>query len=211
MGNGVHTVKYRYGYSTKTYVTALFPGKVCCQSMFVQIWQFLFVKCLQGTCCTITMTSNFLSSYTNAQSACKFVCRECAWCLSFPCSCCCQAAHVHLRRHSRLPAHLLWSACHGPCDRHLAGSQAPGGWPLFHLLLLTLHDCSWGTACGGWRVPHPWRRYAAVHILSAQAVETLSRLLTQAPSLLNSQDVCGCAGPPHMQVLLQKVSCCSGT
>ena len=97
----------------------------------------------------------------NVQKSCslfRFVFRKCALCLSFPCSCCRWAAHVHVRGHSRLPAHLLWSACYGPGDRNLAGSQAPGG---FTLLLLSLHDCSWGTACGGRRVPYPGRRSAA--------------------------------------------------
>ena len=120
--------------------------------------------------------------------------------MSFPCSCCCWAAHVHIRRHSRLPAHLLWSACHGPCNRHLAGSQAPGGWPLFTLLLLTLHDCTWGTACGGRRVPYPGRRSAVQHILYAVADETLSVLLVTSKFGLSLQ-----------KGLVMVVMCCCST
>ena len=109
-----------------------------------------------------------------------FVLRKCALWLPLPCGCYCWAAHVCLRRHSRLSAHLFWSACHGPCNRHLAGSQAPGGWPLFTLLLLTLPDCTWGTACGGRRVPYPGRRSAAYNDLCAQADETVSGLLSSS-------------------------------
>ena len=130
----------------------------------------------------------------------QFVYRKCAVCLPFPCSCCCWAPHVHLRRHSRLPAHLLWSACHGPCDRHVAGSQAPGGWPLFTLLLLSLHDCSWGTACGGRRVPYPGRRSAAQHILYAQADAALSMLLFTSNFALSLQ-----------KGLVMNVICCCST
>jgi len=45
------------------------PGEVCSQSIIVQIWQFLCVKCVQATSSIITMSSNCLSKYKKAQSS----------------------------------------------------------------------------------------------------------------------------------------------
>lgn len=101
-----------------------------------------------------------------------WVCRGGSPALPFPCSRSHTATHVHHGRHSGLPAHLLWAARSGPCDRRMGEGPAPT-WGAPALLLLPLHDCSWRAACGSWWVSHPWSRsVASQNLLLVESVDT---------------------------------------